>query len=291
MSPVTQSFTARFGAEIRTLRLPAAHLEVLPGVAWGLCEQVFTPAYWRSQAWMRGLGEAASQRLGETLAEETAACLLGGHGIPAEVGLAAFVALRERGLLRGCPARDALETALSAPLCVGRRTLNYRFARQKASYLHASLQRLQVHPPPQDDDRAFRDWFLECPGVGPKTASWITRNWLGSDRVAIIDVHIQRAGQLMGLYTLAQQPARLYAPMEQTFLLFADRLGVRASALDALIWADMRLAGPLVFQLLSQRGDQRLPPHSAKGLRPSTAVRAPTTHPPVPQASPSLTTC
>lgn len=250
---MTQTVYTRFDVGMHTLTLPDAHTDLLPGVAWMTCEQVFTPAYWRSQAWMRGLSAVRSHRLGSTLPEEAAACLLGGHGIPAEVGLAAFHALRSRGLLIGCPPREELEEALLVPLRVRGSVIRYRFARQKARYLHATLERLHHSPPRLDDDRAFRDWFLDCPGVGYKTASWITRNWLGSDRVAIIDVHIQRAGQLMGLFPVALNPTRDYVEMERLFLLFAERVGVRASVLDALIWADMREAGPLVFELLHLR--------------------------------------
>ncbi|WP_198137890.1 hypothetical protein [Verminephrobacter eiseniae] len=42
-------------------------------------------------------GRPAGYKLGRTLAQEVAACLLGGHGIPAPVGLAAYKRLHERG--------------------------------------------------------------------------------------------------------------------------------------------------------------------------------------------------
>ena len=45
---------------------------------------------------------------------------------------------------------------------------------------------------------ALRDWLLAIPGIGPKTASWIVRNRTGSSAVAIIDVHILRAGTSAG---------------------------------------------------------------------------------------------
>ncbi len=111
---------------------------------------------------------------------------------------------------------------------------------------------LSQNQPPTEDDLEFRRWLLQLGGIGPKTASWITRNWLRSDRVAIIDIHIQRAGLLMGLYNLKQSPAKEYFDMEDRFLAFANCLGVKASILDALIWRRMKDAGSLVFTLIER---------------------------------------
>ena len=61
--------------------------EVIPGVLWGSPETLFTPAFWLVQYWMReGSLAPRVHCLGQTLEEEVVACLLGGHGIPAEVG-------------------------------------------------------------------------------------------------------------------------------------------------------------------------------------------------------------
>src|SRR4051812_1246196 len=84
----------------RELDLPNANEEVMPGIRWGSFDEFFTPAYWVSQLWMLSDDPVAlSYRLGTNLKEEAAACMLGGHGITAEMCLAAYDALRERGLL------------------------------------------------------------------------------------------------------------------------------------------------------------------------------------------------
>ena len=57
-------------------------------------------------------GKPPGYRLGRTLAEEFAACLLGGHGIPAPVGIAAYERLRERGILCGAGASEQQLEAL-----------------------------------------------------------------------------------------------------------------------------------------------------------------------------------
>src|ERR1700759_5276458 len=79
--------------------IPDAAETVLPGVLWGRPDILFTPAYWLTQYWMHfdGIPEPR-HRLGESLEEEIVACLLGGHGIPAEMGIAAFQHLKEAGL-------------------------------------------------------------------------------------------------------------------------------------------------------------------------------------------------
>lgn len=89
-------------------------------------------------------------------------------------------------------------------------------------------------------------------GIGPKTASWIVRNWLDSDEVAIIDIHIHRVGILTGVFGPDQIVARDYMEMELQFLAFSTAIGARSSALDALIWSQMRQANALAIKLLRQ---------------------------------------
>ena len=81
---------------------------------------------------------------------------------------------------------------------------------------------------------------MELPGIGPKTTSWITRDWLDSDEVAIIDVHIHRAGLIAGIFNAKQNIHKHYFDMENIFLDFSESLGVRASVLDNLIWRFMK---------------------------------------------------
>ena len=85
--------------------------------------------------------------------------------------------------------------------------------------------------------------MIKIPSIGPKTASWITRNWLGSDDVAILDIHIIRAGVLIGLFDRRQKVPKDYDAMEARFLEFAAALQVRPSLLDAVMWREMRQLG------------------------------------------------
>lgn len=235
-----QVMYALINGGLKSLELPNADNEVLPGIRWGAFDELLTPAYWRGQAWQHEqLGTYKHLRLGNTLAEEVAACLLGGFGMKAELGLAAFFRLRERGLLETTSEENVLEQALAEPFAIRGQLWRYRFPRQKARYLAACLGRLCNFVEPQDDIK-LRDHLAQLPGVGPKTASWIVRNYRGSNRVAVIDVHILRAGRHVGLFAADADPQRHYYALENAFIQFAIALRTEAGMLDGLIWDYMR---------------------------------------------------
>lgn len=219
-------------------RLPPARQRVVGhDFEWGPAEEIGSPAYWSAQAWMWEIDEPDHYRLGRTLRDELLACLLGGYGIPAEVGLAAY------DRLRAAPDADlereklVLEMLLE-PLPVGNRHVRYRFARQKARYVAAAIRGLS-NLRPDAADRALRDSLVELPGIGLKTASWIVRNWRGSDDVSILDVHIIRAGSALGIFG-NWRVERHYREMEEAYLRFAKAIGARASILDSVMWMTMR---------------------------------------------------
>lgn len=235
-----QTMYARLNGKPQRLELPAPDDEILRGIRWGRFDELFTPAFWRGQAWQHDvLGTYHRYRLGRTLQEETAACLLGGYGMKAELGLAAYRRLRDARLLEGTPPAAVIEAELAQPFLVHGVPRKYRFPRQKARYLAGCLHVLAGFEEPSNDV-TLRDRLHELPGIGPKTASWIVRNYRGSDAVAIIDVHIMRAGQTIGLFAEIETPARHYSILEQKFLTFARAIETRASVLDNLMWDYMR---------------------------------------------------
>jgi len=235
------------GGEVRQLCLPDPREKVMPGVVWGAFDQFFTAAYWASQLWMLSDDPAAlTYKLGRTLKEETAACMLGGHAITAEMCLAAYDALRERGLLcKGTVSQEEIAGVLKENLYVGNRSIRYRFPNKKAQFLAPALNALSREEPPSQDGKSFRNWFLRFAGIGPKTASWITRNWLSSASVAILDIHVVRCGRLCGLFRGDHDPARHYFEMEEIFLDFARRIRADAAKLDVLMWQQMRRASAI----------------------------------------------
>ena len=75
--------------------------------------------------------------------------------------------------------------------------------------------------------------------------SRIVRNHRGSDEVAVIDVHILRAGRHIGLFPMQWRPQTHYRQLESRFLEFATALKVRACLLDAMTWDYMRRLPPV----------------------------------------------
>ena len=226
--------------DIPPIELPDAEEEVLPGVVWGLCSTPFTPAFWK--ALQHGLSAPPRVKLGTTLIEEAAACLMGGHGIPSEVGIAAFYCLRNAGLLNsGSHDAEQIAAVLSEPLRVGRRAIRYRFVHQKSRYLASMLAAFSAEAAPTRP-LELRRWLTAIPGFGPKTASWVVRNYCDSDEVAILDIHIVRAGQMMGLFSDKVNLAKDYDMLEAKYVEFAKAIGVRAAWLDALMWEQMKYA-------------------------------------------------
>jgi N-glycosylase/DNA lyase len=260
------------GNEVQHCRLPEQNAEMLPGIRWGSSEYLFTPAFWAGYAWQCLLaGQLPDRhRLGSTLREEVTACMLGGYGIPAEVGLAAYSRLRDFDLLNRRAAELDLREALLAPLSINGRSVRYRFARQKAAYLAEALSILDGAARLDDlTDIELRNWLTVLPGVGLKTASWITRNYRDSDHVAIVDIHVFRAGCLAGIFPPGMAIERNYLDLEKRFVAFAEAINVRPSQLDALIWDFMKRVGSLAisaFHEFERKGPYRPPRRAASRL-------------------------
>lgn len=228
----------------RLLTLPDSETEVLPGIPWGSPGEYFTPAFWKAFAWKQ---EAfyRPRAFGVTLKEELAACMLCGYGVPSELGVAAFERLRAENLLTGQATAHEIERRLSLPLELAGRRIVYRFYRSKARALAAALEAFDhMELDRCQDPLEARRLLMLLPGVGPKTASYIVRNYYRSNDVAVLDVHITRASKLLKIFPQNADPQRDYLKLEQRFLEFACALGVPASVLDNLMWDGMRTLEP-----------------------------------------------
>ena len=219
--------------------------EVVPGVRWGRPEWIPSAAFWAFM--ISRASEPVDGFVGRevSLAHEVGFCILGGYGITAEVNHAVHSMMIGEGIfVEGRrPGSDEIEALLRRPVVVGERSIRYRFPRQRAVRLSHALASIADDPPPSDDAVAFRGHLMRIPGIGPKTASWITRNWLGSNEVAILDIHIIRAGLLMGLFERPVRLPRDYETLERRFLQFCAALGANPSLVDAVMWRAMRNIG------------------------------------------------
>lgn len=204
--------------------------------------QLGTAAFWESAAEMAV--PPPTYRLGNNLVEELGVCLLGGYGIPFALGNAAFEALREEGVFlpNADWSVDEVERLLRAPLMVEGHTRKYRFPRQKAVRLVNGIAFVRTGEEPRSDVE-LRNWLTEIAGVGPKTASWVVRNHRSSDEVAIVDIHIVRAGTVAGVFDPLWVLPRDYALFERAFLSWASQADLSAALLDACIWGTLARSG------------------------------------------------
>jgi N-glycosylase/DNA lyase len=176
----------------------------MSGVYWGYAEAMFTPAFWAAQAWYHRSSTRYSNFVwGDDLRREIVGCLLGGHGISSEINQAAFERLDQSGLLERSGPIDEEEILklLRIPFTLAGRPVRYRFAAQKSRFIAAATRKIEQQSKPIGEAIELRKWLLSFPGIGMKTASWITRNHLRTNTVAVIDIHIFRAGVIMGLYS------------------------------------------------------------------------------------------
>ncbi|HEY1399809.1 hypothetical protein [Roseateles sp.] len=229
--------------------LPDPHHLLLTGVRWGAVEEFPTPAYWMQQTLARRLDRlngpdhpdaAWPAASGRSLAEEVGASLLGGPGIPAAVGLAAFARIRERGaFVQPGVCELTLAAWLSEPLDVEGQVLAFRFATQKARHLAAVMPAL-LSAPDFEAGQEVRNWLMALPGVGPKTASAIVRGWSASEEIALLDVHLLRIGQVIGLFSRKLTVERHYLEAEARLLKLCAAMDVHPSELEAVVAAEMR---------------------------------------------------
>jgi thermostable 8-oxoguanine DNA glycosylase len=227
------------GDRLHSRSLPDPTTPLLGMFEWGRFDELLTPAYWAAQSWMWELDEPEHFRLGRGIEEELLACLLGGYGIPAEVGLAAYDRLRPFVGTDRLTCVDWLRDMLTEPLEVSGRPVRYRFANQKARYIAGAFSRLSRHWDTLDD-RSLRNALVELPGIGPKTASWVVRNARSSDQVAILDIHILWAGRTLGIFPARWKVENRYAALEERFLTFAEAIDTKASILDSVMWMTVR---------------------------------------------------
>ena len=211
------------------------------GFTWGEPWQIGTAAFWVDQCRQ---AEDVSLRLGEDLREEVVACLLGGWGVPGDVGVAAFDRLRQEGLLTHRADAELIEAALRAPFTIPgrRRAVRYRFPSQRAVRIVGAIALLESADPPSAP-LPLRDWLADhVPGVGLKTASWIVRNLAVEAPIAVIDIHVHRAGLGAGFFDSEWQLPRDYYLFEAAFVEVARRGKVRPGKLDHAVWSTLSAA-------------------------------------------------
>jgi N-glycosylase/DNA lyase len=186
------------------------------------------------------------------LRQELLFCLLGGHGITAELAASATERLWSLGILSPGRSPDAdLEPAVAAELATPQFEpvkkngdfRRYRYPQKKAIVITHATEWVQTHASDElmnslvsirrpQDRRAF---LCECPGVGPKTASWLLRNIGLGAGLAILDIHVLRALRGAGRISAWRLPQD-YERIERVFIEWCDDLGADPGTFDLLVW-------------------------------------------------------
>ena len=91
--------------------------------------------------------------------------------------------------------------------------------------------------------------------------------------MAILDIHILRAGVLAGFFDAELTVERHYRELEDQFLAFSAGLGVRASELDALMWYEMMASRNSVAQILSAMPESAFKARHAPSRPPANPER------------------
>jgi thermostable 8-oxoguanine DNA glycosylase len=183
------------------------------------------------------------------LRQELLFCLLGGHGITFEMSCSALQAVAELDVFDAGQEHDALHDELVALLSDRRYeppradgTLRrYRFPRRKAALISQARNWVlaagslsdQLSARPSERER--RSWLVGCPGLGPKSASWMLRNTGWASELAILDVHVLRAMTEAGVIAEVRLPAD-YETVERRFLDWCDRLDAAPGVFDLFLW-------------------------------------------------------
>ena len=266
---MTQTVVFQLDGEIIQRKLPDPDVRVWNDIAWGEHYCLFTPAYWVSHVWMNQLDtvESSPYFSQRSLTEEITFCMLSGFGITAELAGAAFQSCRSHGLIeQRCTEPDMWAEALKSPLSVNGKQVKYRYPNQKAKFLTDAMKHLEAGRIECSSGKALRNSLLQIKGCGHKTAGFIARNYLDSDEVAILDIHVVRAGLLLDLFSEKDKVEKAYGEMEQRYIDFCGAIQVRPSVLDCVVWSQMRTLGSCAIDAVKFKSGQVVdkPPRSRK---------------------------
>ena len=176
-------------------------------------------------------------------------CLLGGHGITYEMNCSAAAVVEGLDVFSDDHTGDALLEELIAVLDAPRfdpprkdgTRRRYRFPRRKAMLvvqarawvLHAGALTDRLSAFESEQER--RAWLVSCPGLGPKSASWVLRNTGWARDLAILDVHVLRAMVDVGVLDRPWLGSD-YDVIERRFLEWCGQLGAAPGVFDLFLW-------------------------------------------------------
>jgi N-glycosylase/DNA lyase len=214
----------------------------LAGVDWRGVWAEFGTEFERRAGLLAGVEEHELRR-------ELLFCLLGGHGVPYELGRSATDVVARLDVFE--PTRDDDDLAellfnqLDAPQFEPRRVdgalRRYRYPARKAALIVGcrnwltGIQQLGCSLRELSCERERRRALCECPGLGLKSASWLLRNCGLAEDLAILDVHVLRVMTAAGRLGVAKLP-RDYERVEAAFVEWCNEIGAPAAGFDLMLW-------------------------------------------------------
>lgn len=187
---------------------------------------------------------------------ELSSCILSSQ-VPYSLAAAAADALDQSGLLADTTRNTRLEhhlhETLTQPVVVNGRKLKYRFPSAKAAQLAKTHQCIHNKAKSvsnllegfESADKA-RQWLVDfVPGLGPKQASMFLRNVGFSYEFAVLDRHVLRYMELMGLLgevSGSVHSMSSYLKTEASLRSHAEYAKCPVGILDWAIWIVMRVA-------------------------------------------------
>lgn len=183
------------------------------------------------------------------LRQELIFCLLGGHGVSYELarsatdvvmGLCPFEVLCTTAEL-GSLLQAELREAKFDPRRKDGSLRRYRYPTRKAELIAAAVGWVkdegglatQLGEIRCEQER--RNWLCSCPGIGPKSASWLLRNSGHAEHLAILDVHVMRAMREAGRIGAVRLPQD-YDLAEECFVTWCKELGASVASFDLFLW-------------------------------------------------------
>lgn len=186
---------------------------------------------------------------------ELSSCVLSSQ-VPYSLATAAAEALDQSGLLADHNGNSRLEhhlyQTLTQPIVVNGRARMYRFPSSKAAQLAKTYQ--QVHNAASslscllegfESASEARQWLVDfAPGLGPKQASMFLRNVGFSYELAVLDRHVLRYMELVGLresFGGSVHSMSDYLDTETSLQAHAEDAKCPVGILDWAIWIVMRV--------------------------------------------------
>lgn len=197
---------------------------------------------------------------------EYTACVLGSR-VRQDVASSFAEACREQLLYpKKRPRRRPLEQrdfegVLRSPRIVRGRHTRYPFPvvragalASSATYFYAGVaESLLNFLSVEDSAEALRRWLCRhAAGLGPKQASLFLRNAAGVEHLAVLDVHLLRYGEIVGLWTATEvRPSSItwYEKAECLLRRHAEQLGVEFLEFDVSAWVVMRAYSSLQMRV------------------------------------------